>query len=84
MVGKREVKNSGNSHRRGGGRPGDWNEERRRARTGTMEEKSEGLSSTAELSDLVCYQQELSGARAEITGALFTHTYPEKHTHAQS
>ena len=37
------------------------------------EERARVLSGTAELSDLVCYQQELSGARAVITGAVFTH-----------
>lgn len=38
--------------------------------------KSEILSSTAELSDLVCYQQEISGARADYWSTI--------HTHAQS
>lgn len=41
-------------------------------------EKSESLSSTAELSDLVCYQHKISEARAEITGALYTHTYTHR------
>lgn len=46
--------------------------------------KSESLSSTAELSDLVCYRQELSEAKAKITEALFTHTPRQTCTHRQS
>lgn len=46
--------------------------------------KSKSLNCTAELSDLVCYQQELSGARAAITGPLFSHnTRTDTHTHTQ-
>lgn len=68
-----------------GGRQSDCNRERpnagravtgeNRASEGTGGEgKSESLSSAAEMSDLVCRCHELSGARAVITRALFTHT----------
>ena len=69
---------------------GDRNQERQRSvsslrgksqRGWGMEGESTSLSSTAELSDLVCYQQELTGARAKITEALFTHIPREMHTH---
>ena len=66
--------NSGKSQRRGWREAGwwEWGEtERQNKRDG--EERARVLSGTAELSDLVCYQQELSGARAVITGAQFTH-----------
>ena len=66
--------NSGKSQRRGWREAGwwEWGEtERQNKRDG--EERARVLSGTAELSDLVCYQQELSGARAVITGAQFRH-----------
>lgn len=65
-------------------RDGEIGQEQRGGKKGDVSEgwgeKNESLPSTAELSDLVCYQQELSGARAEITRALCTHTYPNTHT----
>lgn len=47
----------------------------------TNVDKRSASCSTAELSDLVLYQQELTGARAKIIGAAITHTFalqPEK------
>lgn len=46
-----------------------------------MEEKERKFAGTAELSDLVCYQQELTEARAE---RLLEHIYPQKHAHTQN
>lgn len=46
-----------------------------------LRKKSASLLGTAELSDLVCYQQELTEARAE---RLLEHIYPQKHAHTQN
>lgn len=67
--GKKETKNvGGNGGRRVEVSDGLLGKESQH--DGEMEEKATSLSSTAELSDLVGYQQALSGARRKITEPL--------------